>query len=111
MCEISFYVLLTVFVAHVVGMRPQDVSTLFSVLGIEITDPQSFFGLLDQDRSGYVEIDEFVVVCLRLRGRSGMMNMEISVQEISGQIKKIMTQSRSVSHQVDRIERRSCDDA
>jgi len=88
------------------ALQREDVSTLFSVLGIEITDPQSFFGLLDQDRSGYVEIDEFVVVCLRLRGRSGMMNMEISVQEISGQIKKIMTQSRSVSHQVDRIERR-----
>lgn len=88
------------------ALQREDVSTLFSVLGIEITDPQSFFGLLDQDRSGYVEIDEFVVVCLRLRGRSGMMNMEISVQEISGQIKKIMTQSRSMSHQVDRIERR-----
>jgi len=88
------------------ALQREDVSTLFSVLGIEITDAAAFFDLLDQDHSGFVEIDEFVVVCLRLRGRSGMINMEISIQEISGHTKKIVSLMRSSLEAVERVERR-----
>merc|ERR1712136_264028 len=88
------------------ALKREDVSTLFSVLGIEITDPAAFFDLLDQDHSGLVEIDEFVVVCLRLRGRSGMMNMEVSIQEITSQTKKVITYTRTIADMVDAVGKR-----
>uniref|UniRef100_A0A7S0ZVB5 EF-hand domain-containing protein n=1 Tax=Noctiluca scintillans TaxID=2966 RepID=A0A7S0ZVB5_NOCSC len=91
------------------ALQREDVLTLFSVLGIEVTDPNLFFDLLDQDRNGFVEIDEFVIGCLRLRGRSGMMNMEISIQEISSQTKKVMTYSKSVMDNLERLDRRVFD--
>jgi len=88
------------------ALQREDVCTLFSVLGIEITDPAVFFDLVDQDRNGFVEIDEFVVVCLRLRGRSGMMNMEISIQEITSQTKKVITYTRTIADMVDAVGKR-----
>ena len=40
----------------------------FESLGLDIFDAWSFFKLLDLDAGGEVEIDEFLMGCLRLRG-------------------------------------------
>ena len=45
-----------------------EVREYFESLGLDIWDAWSFFKLLDLDAGGEVEIDEFLMGCLRLRG-------------------------------------------
>jgi len=45
-----------------------DVQAYFEVLGLDVDDAWSFFKLLDLDDGGDVEIEEFLMGCLRLRG-------------------------------------------
>mmetsp|Transcript_55225 Transcript_55225/g.128837 ORF Transcript_55225/g.128837 Transcript_55225/m.128837 type:complete len:645 (-) Transcript_55225:179-2113(-) len=42
----------------------------FSSIGLDVWDAWSFFKLLDLDQGGAVEIDEFLMGCLRLRGHA-----------------------------------------
>lgn len=45
-----------------------DVQAYFEVMGLDVDDAWSFFKLLDLDDGGDVEIEEFLMGCLRLRG-------------------------------------------
>eukprot|EP00435_Cladocopium_sp_Y103_P029854 s2779_g7.t1 len=47
----------------------------FESLGLDISDAWSFFKLLDMDGGGAVEIEEFLMGCLRLRGNARAMDM------------------------------------
>mmetsp|Transcript_61368 Transcript_61368/g.110120 ORF Transcript_61368/g.110120 Transcript_61368/m.110120 type:complete len:233 (+) Transcript_61368:2-700(+) len=49
-------------------IKSQEVREYFESLGLDIWDAWSFFKLLDLDSGGEVEIDEFLMGCLRLRG-------------------------------------------
>merc|ERR1712136_138193 len=49
-------------------LEQHETSALFAVLGIEVSDAISFFETLDVDGSHELEIDEFVMGCLNLRG-------------------------------------------
>eukprot|EP00439_Symbiodinium_sp_Y106_P012854 s1224_g1.t2 len=44
------------------------VQAYFEVLGLDVWDAWSFFKLLDLDNGGEVEVEEFLMGCLRLRG-------------------------------------------
>jgi len=66
------------FTAH---MEREEVRSLLSYFTLDITDAVAFFRLLDVDMSGSVDIEEFVMGCLRLRGTSNRIDMEITVQE------------------------------
>jgi len=66
------------FIAH---MEREEVRSLLSYFTLDITDAVAFFRLLDVDMNGSVDIEEFVMGCLRLRGTSNRIDMEISVQE------------------------------
>jgi len=48
---------------------PQTVA-LINAIGLDITDVQSLFLLLDRDQSGVIDIEEFLVGCLRLKGEA-----------------------------------------
>lgn len=47
----------------------------FESLGLDISDAWSFFKLLDMDGGGAVEIEEFLMGCLRLRGNARAMDI------------------------------------
>ena len=63
-------------------MKRNDIAALFNLFELDVLDAISFFRLLDTDRNGGVDVDEFVMGCLRMRGHSNMIDMDISVQEI-----------------------------
>mmetsp|Transcript_43679 Transcript_43679/g.91209 ORF Transcript_43679/g.91209 Transcript_43679/m.91209 type:complete len:138 (-) Transcript_43679:5-418(-) len=48
--------------------HPPAVQAYFEVLGLDVWDAWSFFKLLDLDNGGEVEVEEFLMGCLRLRG-------------------------------------------
>eukprot|EP00450_Noctiluca_scintillans_P009081 CAMPEP_0194493248 /NCGR_PEP_ID=MMETSP0253-20130528/11527_1 /TAXON_ID=2966 /ORGANISM="Noctiluca scintillans" /LENGTH=131 /DNA_ID=CAMNT_0039334211 /DNA_START=182 /DNA_END=573 /DNA_ORIENTATION=+ len=68
--------------------RP-EVQALFSHFKFDIVDSDSFFTLLDRDGSGTVSIEEFVVGCLRMNGKSNAIDMEISIQETKKSVKSL----------------------
>ncbi|CAE7225609.1 CACNA1H [Symbiodinium necroappetens] len=51
-------------------IKSPEVREYFESLGLDIWDAWSFFKLLDLDAGGEVEIDEFLMGCLRLRGNA-----------------------------------------
>ncbi|CAJ1352609.1 unnamed protein product [Effrenium voratum] len=53
-----------------------EVRDYFGSLGLDIWDAWSFFKLLDLDEGGSVEIEEFLMGCLRLRGSATAMDVQ-----------------------------------
>ena len=64
-------------------MNQEDVKLNFAMLGLDATDAVSFFSLLDVDGRVELEIDEFVMGCMRFRGNSS--NCESGVFHLGGQ--------------------------
>ncbi|CAE7517566.1 Cacna1i [Symbiodinium natans] len=52
-----------------------EVREYFQTLGLDVWDAWSFFKLLDKDAGGAVEIEEFLMGCLRLRGQATAMDV------------------------------------
>merc|ERR1711871_1041147 len=53
----------------------------FKALKLDISDVHTLFVLLDRDREGSIDIDEFVVGCMRLRGEATSLDMAKLVLE------------------------------
>ncbi|CAJ1420926.1 unnamed protein product [Effrenium voratum] len=51
------------------------VQTFFEAVGLDVWDAWSFFKLLDLDAGGAVEIEEFLMGCLRLKGQAKSMDV------------------------------------
>merc|ERR1712045_461456 len=68
--------------------RRPDVRTIFSVLELDIRDAISFYRLIDVDESNELEIEEFVVGCMRLKGKAKAVDMESLMIENKGGMRK-----------------------
>uniref|UniRef100_A0A7S1AM76 EF-hand domain-containing protein n=1 Tax=Noctiluca scintillans TaxID=2966 RepID=A0A7S1AM76_NOCSC len=82
-------------------LERHEVSALFSVLGIEVSDAISFFEVLDVDGSHELEIDEFVMGCMRFRGNA---NLECSMLEAKQLMVKSMRRLKRIQEKVALIE-------
>lgn len=58
-----------------------EVAAIFSALNIDLADANRCFGLLDADGSQQLEIDEFVVGCMNLKGFATTVSMEAIFME------------------------------
>ncbi|CAE7353892.1 Lmf1, partial [Symbiodinium sp. CCMP2456] len=56
-------------------IKSPEVRHYFQTLGLDVWDAWSFFKLLDEDAGGAVEIEEFLMGCLRLRGQATAMDV------------------------------------
>jgi len=54
--------------------------TYLSVLGLEVADARVLYCLLDADRSGVLDIEEFIVGCLKLRGEA--RNLDVAMIQL-----------------------------
>jgi len=66
----------------------ERVKYTFSVLDIDIHDSNYLFDMLDLDRSGEVDMDEFVLGCLRLKGHAKSIDIHTLMFEIRHLIRK-----------------------
>lgn len=64
----------------------------FNALDLDITDVKGLFSLLDRDRTGEIDIEEFVVGCLRLRG--GAKSLDLA---------KLLYESEYMVHNLERL--------
>merc|ERR1712136_557120 len=76
-------------------MERQEVRMNFAMLGLDVSDAVAFFKLLDVDGSVELEIDEFVMGCMRFRGNRSNVNLECSILETKQlMVKSIHRQKR-----------------
>jgi len=62
-------------------LQSDEIHSVMTMLDLEVSDAVSFFKLLDVDDSGRVEIDEFVMGCLRYMGKAKPVDIETLTQE------------------------------
>jgi len=70
-------------------MEHPEIVALFSVLGLDVSDVIGFFEALDVDGSEELEIDEFVMGCMHLRGEAKTVDMVTLMRENKRMMKKI----------------------
>jgi len=85
-------------------MKLEEVRNNFTLLGLDVADAVAFFKCLDTDHSVELEIDEFVMGCMRFRGNAGNVNLECSVIEATQLILKSMTRLKRIQEKVALIE-------
>jgi len=56
-------------------VKSDEMAAYFNALGLEITDVKSLFALMDRDRTGAIDIEEFLVGCLRLKGEARSLDL------------------------------------
>ena len=56
-------------------VHDEAVQTYFESLEIDVWDAWTFFKLLDLDSGGGIEVEEFLMGCLRLRGTARAVDM------------------------------------
>jgi len=62
-------------------MRSLEVKKEFSKCKLDVTDIDAFFNLMDAEQSGEVDVEEFIVGCMRVRGMSNEVDTGITIQE------------------------------
>merc|ERR1712048_990371 len=62
-------------------MEIPRVGAAFAALGLEISDPVSFFKLLDVDGSTELEIEEFVIGCMHMTGEAKAVSVNLLISE------------------------------
>ena len=85
-------------------MGREDVRMLFAMLGLEVSDAVSFFSLLDVDGSVELEIDEFVMGCMRFRGNPTNVNLECSLLEAKQLLVKSLARQKRMEEKVFAVE-------
>jgi len=84
-----------------------NLNLLLSFLGLHLADSLTLFKLLDADGDGDLAIDEFVMGCMRLKGRSNFINTEVLLRETNKLLKEAVTDHKrdlvTLSQNVDQI--------
>merc|ERR1712187_615589 len=85
-------------------MRNQDTRHFFSALGLDVSHASEVFSLMDVDGGGALEIDEFVIGCMQLKGGARAVDMESLMRENRRLMKRWMASTQSIRNQVARLE-------
>lgn len=57
------------------AIEDEKMVAYFNALGLEITDVQTLFMLLDRDQTGRINVEEFLLGCMRLKGEAKSLDM------------------------------------
>jgi len=82
------------------AVRNDTVRAQFALLGLEITDAVSFFRVLDVDGGGEVDASEFVMGCLRLKGHTNLIDVEVDISEIKKMLRTALSEQRRLGKHV-----------
>merc|ERR1712136_92468 len=63
-------------------LNSSEVRLMLQFMGLETCDALSLFRILDVDESGLLEIDEFVVGFMRLKGKVNMIDIHCTLHEM-----------------------------
>jgi len=78
-------------------MVDESVKSAFAVLDLEVADAMAFFEVLDTDGTQELDIDEFVMGCMYLKGVAKMVNVATLMREN----KLMMSASMKTAHRLE----------
>merc|ERR1711976_769967 len=91
-------------------MGNEEAQAVFDYMGIEVSDAREIICLVDQDGGGSIDLEEFVLGCLRLRGPARAIDVaqgQFTFRDVQKDVRRIMkmirTLSQSQNHIVGRI--------
>jgi len=73
-----------------------EVGAYFSRLGVDVTEVEKLFLLLDEDGSGCIDKTEFMFGCLRLKGEAKSLDLAILHREVQAMARDIMLMQRTL---------------
>merc|ERR1712014_15414 len=85
-------------------MLHTDTRHFFSSLGLDVSNASEVFSLMDVDGGGELEIDEFVIGCMQLKGGARAVNMEALMRENRRLMKRWNHAAQGIRSQVSRLE-------
>lgn len=88
-------------------MQDQNVQAYFTSLELDVDDAWSFFKLLDTDRGHSIEIEEFLMGCMRLRGPAKALDFAKLMHEHQMLTKNLTTFMVYVERQFQTLKRGS----
>merc|ERR1719215_2571738 len=80
-----------------------EIGAYFSKLGVDFSEVEKLFHLLDEDGSRTIDREEFMYGCLRLRGAAKSLDVALIHSEIRFVIKCIRELDRSVQRRIARL--------
>eukprot|EP00747_Dinoflagellata_sp_TGD_P179883 gnl/TRDRNA2_/TRDRNA2_31440_c0_seq1.p2 gnl/TRDRNA2_/TRDRNA2_31440_c0~~gnl/TRDRNA2_/TRDRNA2_31440_c0_seq1.p2 ORF type:complete len:127 (+),score=26.41 gnl/TRDRNA2_/TRDRNA2_31440_c0_seq1:182-562(+) len=89
------------------AIQDEGMVAYFGAFGLDITEVQTLFVLLDRDQDGTVDIEEFLLGCLRLKGEAKSLDIwklsyesEWLISNVSRLITLVEEQMRTVDELV-----------
>merc|ERR1712136_529027 len=87
-------------------LQAEEVHTVMKMLDLEVSDAVSFFKILDVDESSRVEIDEFVMGCMRHMGKAKAVDIETLIRENRRMMKHSTNEYLRIERSLEIIERK-----
>ena len=81
-------------------MGTPGVSTLFAVLGLDVADAVPLFDALDVDENRELEIEEFVIGCMQLRGQAKTVDLVTHMGENKKMIERVNKAAQNTGQQL-----------
>lgn len=78
----------------VTQVEREDMRLFCSFVGLHHSDMETLFKLLDVDGDGHMGIDEFVMGCLRLKGTSILVEMNVAMHETAEMMRTSILENR-----------------
>eukprot|EP00413_Alexandrium_margalefii_P005390 CAMPEP_0204521954 /NCGR_PEP_ID=MMETSP0661-20131031/6060_1 /ASSEMBLY_ACC=CAM_ASM_000606 /TAXON_ID=109239 /ORGANISM="Alexandrium margalefi, Strain AMGDE01CS-322" /LENGTH=268 /DNA_ID=CAMNT_0051527583 /DNA_START=47 /DNA_END=853 /DNA_ORIENTATION=+ len=86
-------------------LRDQHVQSYLRALGIHASEAAGLFNLLDMDDSGTVDVDEFMMGCLRIKGEAKSVDIATLMYENKKIVNTIVGAMETLTTQVDEMRR------
>lgn len=84
-------------------LNNQEIGAYFSRLGVDCSEVEKLFHLLDEDGSKSIDKEEFMYGCLRLRGAAKSLDLAILHSQLSFAIKAIQELDQSMKRRLERL--------
>jgi len=76
----------------------------FAQVGLDIQDATTFFRILDQNDSEELSIEEFVMGCMRFKGRANRMDLEVMLMDTKKLMRKLAKMNEKFAERLGKIE-------
>merc|ERR1712113_640178 len=89
-------------------LKDDNVKALLAHLDIDVSEASGLFLLLDGDGNGFVDLEEFLSGCMRLKGPAKQVDLALLLQESSRITSHVASLERKVSEHISLISVKDC---
>merc|ERR1719364_90285 len=80
-----------------------NMKAYFRAIDVDVSEAKGLFRLLDLDGSGFIDAEEFLSGCLRLRGPAKALDLALLMHEVRRMVSRIQEQKKLLQKQLSRL--------